>query len=57
MTSIVNTIDAARPKKTDAAVPDDMSTMSLIGGGLVAGEALFALGIGLIGLIGLLLRG
>ena len=57
LTSIVNTIDKARPKQREAGVPEDMSTMSLIGGGLVAGEALFALGIGLIGLLGLLFKG
>jgi hypothetical protein len=54
ITSIINTIDAARPKpKRDQGVPEDMSTMSLIGGGLVAGESLFALGVGVIGLVAL----
>jgi uncharacterized oligopeptide transporter (OPT) family protein len=32
-------------------LPEDMSTTSLIGGGLIAGESLFALFIGLLGLI------
>lgn len=35
-----------------AALPEDMSTMSLVGGGLIAGESLFALALGLAGLIG-----
>lgn len=33
------------------ALPEDMSTMSLVGGGLIAGESLFALFLGLSGLI------
>jgi hypothetical protein len=53
LTSIVNTIDATRPRKRDEGVPEDMSTMSLIGGGLVAGESLYALGVGVIGLLAL----
>lgn len=39
---------AGKPK--DADVPEDMSTTSLVGGGLIAGESLFALFLGLIGL-------
>ncbi len=34
----------------DAALGDDMSTTSLIGGGLIAGDALAALGLGIVGL-------
>jgi uncharacterized oligopeptide transporter (OPT) family protein len=56
LTSIVNTIDAARPRARDDSVPEDMSTMSLIGGGLVAGESLYALGVGILGLLALLWR-
>jgi hypothetical protein len=33
------------------ALPSDMSTPSLIGGGLIAGDALAALGLGLVGLL------
>ena len=33
------------------ALPEDMSTTSLFGGGLIAGDALAALGIGLVGLV------
>ena len=35
----------------DAALPDDMSTTSLVGGGLIAGDALAALGFGIAGLL------
>ncbi|KAI3590291.1 Integral membrane protein [Cupriavidus sp. U2] len=41
-----------RPVSRDAAMPDDMSTTSLIGGGLIAGDALAALGFGVAGLLG-----
>jgi len=50
----------AKPKAPHAAVadgdhlPEDMSTASLVGGGLIAGESLFALAIGVIGLLRLL---
>jgi uncharacterized oligopeptide transporter (OPT) family protein len=53
LTSLVNVIDNLRPKRQNADVPEDMSTMSLIGGGLVAGESLYALGVGAVGLIAL----
>ena len=44
---------ASLPRKKDAseALPADMSTASLIGGGLIAGDALAALGLGLAGLL------
>jgi hypothetical protein len=35
-------------------LPEDMSTSSLVGGGLIAGESLFALGLGVWGLLRLL---
>jgi len=35
-------------------VPDDMSDPSLIGGGLIAGDSLSVLGLGLCGLLGTL---
>jgi uncharacterized oligopeptide transporter (OPT) family protein len=40
-------------KKTTAgdALPEDMSTTSLVGGGLIAGESLYALGAGLVSLL------
>jgi hypothetical protein len=45
---------AKAPKKADEppdALPEDMSTTSLVGGGLIAGESLFALGAGLVSLL------
>jgi hypothetical protein len=44
------------PRRVDDAkgIPDDMSTTSLFGGGLIAGDALAALGIGIAGLVGTL---
>jgi uncharacterized oligopeptide transporter (OPT) family protein len=56
ITSLVNTWSASRTGQKNAKLPEDMSTMSLIGGGLVAGEALFALGVGIYGLLHLWLR-
>lgn len=40
-----------RPAPQDAALPEDMSTTSLVGGGLIAGDALAALGFGIAGLL------
>lgn len=47
--------EAAGPKEQVGGddLPEDMSTTSLVGGGLIAGEALFALGLGILGLISL----
>ncbi len=56
ITSVVNTWSASRPTAATDEVPDDMSTTSLVGGGLVAGEALFALGTGVYGLFTLVSR-
>ncbi|HEY3177456.1 MAG TPA: OPT/YSL family transporter [Casimicrobiaceae bacterium] len=41
------------PKRKDPrdALPEDMSTTSLVGGGLIAGDALAALGLGIAGLL------
>jgi uncharacterized oligopeptide transporter (OPT) family protein len=49
LASIVNSL----PKNKDkpAALPSDMSTTSLVGGGLIAGDALAALGLGIAGLL------
>jgi uncharacterized oligopeptide transporter (OPT) family protein len=46
--SAVNSLPKNRKK---AALPDDMSTTSLVGGGLIAGDALAALGLGIAGLL------
>jgi uncharacterized oligopeptide transporter (OPT) family protein len=51
VSSAMNTL-ADRAKQADGgqALPEDMSSSSLIGGGLIAGDALAALALGLIGL-------
>ncbi|MFS8977985.1 OPT/YSL family transporter [Cupriavidus necator] len=41
----------ARPARPGHGLPPDMSTTSLVGGGLIAGDALAALGIGMAGLL------
>jgi hypothetical protein len=50
---------AATPHEPESAdgLPPDMSTTSLIGGGLIAGESLYALGAGLASLFGSMLLG
>lgn len=52
---IASTVDMLRhrggQKTEDDALPADMSTVSLVGGGLIAGDALAALGLGLVGLL------
>jgi len=42
---------ARRPQPADGQLPSDMSTMSLVGGGLIAGDSLAALSVGLYGLL------
>jgi uncharacterized oligopeptide transporter (OPT) family protein len=42
---------ALRPKPANGDLPSDMSTMSLVGGGLIAGDSLAALSVGLYGLL------
>lgn len=41
----------AKRRKTEADMPSDMSATSLVGGGLIAGDALAALGLGVVGLM------
>ena len=50
VSSLWNTF-ADRKRKEDEALPSDMSSTSLLGGGLIAGDALAALGIGIAGLL------
>ncbi len=51
VTSFSRTLDARKKRAADEkALPTDMSTTSLFGGGLIAGDALAALAIGLAGL-------
>jgi hypothetical protein len=55
--SIINSLTERAKKQTGGspgegeALPEDMSSTSLVGGGLIAGESLFALFLGLAGLI------
>jgi len=42
---------ARGPRTADGEIPSDMSTMSLIGGGLIAGDSLAALSVGVYGLL------
>jgi uncharacterized oligopeptide transporter (OPT) family protein len=42
---------ASAPKSTESDLPEDMSTTSLTGGGLIAGESLAALTLGILGLL------
>lgn len=42
------------PEETGDALPEDMSTSSLLGGGLIAGESLYTLGAGIVALLALL---
>ena len=55
---LVGNPDAA-PLSADAAdeLPPDMSTTSLVGGGLIAGESLYALGAGIAALFGNMILG
>ncbi len=50
---IAGSLMSAR-KRNDGDLPEDMSSASLIGGGLIAGDALAALGIGVASLLGAL---
>jgi uncharacterized oligopeptide transporter (OPT) family protein len=46
--------DKRPPEETGDLLPEDMSTSSLIGGGLIAGESLYTLGAGIVALLSLL---
>jgi uncharacterized oligopeptide transporter (OPT) family protein len=52
ISSVAETVNERRGKKPeDEGLPSDMSTVSLLGGGLIAGDALAALGLGVAGLL------
>jgi uncharacterized oligopeptide transporter (OPT) family protein len=54
VSSAINSLQARQQKAHDPdALPSDMSATSLVGGGLIAGDALAALGLGLAGLAAL----
>ncbi len=55
LSSFVNTVAKKKPQPGDKAMPEDMSTTSLVGGGLIAGDSLAALGLGIAGLTATLL--
>lgn len=52
ISSAINTF--TKPKKGEGELPSDMSSTSLVGGGLIAGDALAALGLGIFGLLAVL---
>ncbi|MEJ6003141.1 OPT/YSL family transporter [Paucibacter soli] len=52
ISSFINTV--SRPKAGEDELPSDMSSTSLVGGGLIAGDALAALGLGIAGLLAVL---
>jgi len=56
VSSALNSLPKAKTED-DVEVPEDMNASSLFGGGLIAGDALAALGLGLIGLAATLLAG
>ncbi|MCC6348684.1 MAG: OPT/YSL family transporter [Candidatus Eisenbacteria bacterium] len=50
--SLIQTAQSKRaPRPGQEGLPEDMSTMSLVGGGLIAGDSLAALGVGIYGLM------
>lgn len=51
LSSFVNTVAKKKPVPGEKAMPEDMSTTSLVGGGLIAGDSLAALGLGIAGLL------
>ncbi len=56
LSSFLNSLPR-RKAAQDRAIPEDMSTTSLVGGGLIAGDSLAALGLGIAGLVATLARG
>jgi hypothetical protein len=51
LSSFLNTVARRKPAPGEKAMPEDMSTTSLVGGGLIAGDSLAALGLGIAGLL------
>ena len=49
-------LNSRRPKPAEGELPADMSTMSLVGGGLIAGDSLAALSVGIYGLLTTVLK-
>ncbi|NJD87921.1 MAG: peptide transporter [Betaproteobacteria bacterium] len=55
LSSFVNTVTKKKAVPGEKEMPEDMSTTSLVGGGLIAGDSLAALGLGIAGLLGTVL--
>lgn len=55
--AISTRLKSAQTKPGESEIPADMSTTSLIGGGLIAGDSLAALTVGVVGLLAKLLKG
>jgi uncharacterized oligopeptide transporter (OPT) family protein len=55
VSSAFNALVKPKSRAEGKGLPEDMSTTSLFGGGLIAGDALAALGIGIAGLVGTVL--
>jgi uncharacterized oligopeptide transporter (OPT) family protein len=55
VSSAFNALFKPKSRAGGKGLPEDMSTTSLFGGGLIAGDALAALGIGIAGLLGTML--
>jgi hypothetical protein len=53
--TVTGKITAGRARATAGEVPADMSTASLVGGGLIAGDSLAALSVGILGILQTLL--
>jgi hypothetical protein len=51
LASVGQWLGARRGRRGGDPLPPDMSTVSLLGGGLIAGDALAALGLGIVGLL------
>jgi len=57
VSSLINTYSKAKPVRGRTMLPEDMSSTSLFGGGLIAGDAIAALGLGIAGLLATVLFG
>ena len=57
VSSVINTYSKAKPARGRTILPEDMSSTSLFGGGLIAGDAIAALGLGIAGLLATVLFG
>ncbi len=56
LSSFINSLPKKKPAPGAKVLPEDMSSTSLVGGGLIAGDALAALGLGIVGLMATVLK-